>query len=147
MPYYPRCVAVPVAGVLDRPILVGPGFLCFVAGVNACRVALVGLNRPFRLENVLSSWLFSWITSGQPHLCQVQSWRHIAPMSVFALIWAPCGDVSSLHLSSQCSALTMCLPFSGSTLDLHPPSVGSLRSSLSLSLCSSASGLRQPSQI
>jgi hypothetical protein len=98
----------------------GASFPCFIWGIDARRVALDGLNKPFQLENLLFSWPFSWILN----LTSLRSSRDCASCSCPSL--GPYGDVLSSRSSFQCSALSMCFPFSGSTPDAKavPPSQG-----------------------
>jgi hypothetical protein len=65
-------------------------------------------------------------------------------MLALLLFGLPCGDVSSLCSPSQCSASSICFSLSGSTLDLHPQSVGPLCSSILHLLYISSSGLHLP---
>jgi len=75
-----------VDGAAFSLVLVWPGVSCFVAGVDD-RCDVLGLNRSFRLENLLPRRLPSRIPAGQGSLFRVPSWRRIA--LAFALVGAP----------------------------------------------------------
>jgi len=100
-------------------------FLVVVAGVDACRVALVvgidawddvhGLSRPFRIKDSLPSWPSSWI----PGACSLRTTLYDGSCSGPLGLHVPLFGVTCSNTSS------LCLPCR-STLrrSLHSPSVG-----------------------
>jgi len=102
-----RCVAVPLWVVPPSDWFdVWPGFACFVAGVDARHVVLLGLNGPFRLGDSLSSWV-SWIPRGYSLPC---GWDVLARQLLRWPIWLTFASVRAplqqriLHFCGSTSA-------------------------------------------
>ena len=84
---------------------------CFVAG--ACHIVFIGFNRPFCLNNFLSSWLSSRVPGDQPLLsCPLATTRQVCanPIAVPRAHWHPCvcphfGNTRALFCGSSASGM------------------------------------------